>query len=433
MPNTRNSRRWVASVVVALALSSLGYAMISPGEADARVTPGATSTRTRARPHVPVEEPREVALRRDEPVEVLPGTPAVAPPDAERFRDPVSEQGQRARGLYFTGPYIQIYGAAGIIRTLRRANLDTAVIDLKDGQGRITYNTNIPTLSGSKRGFIDDGAALIRELKAAGIYTAARVVCFSDPILARAHPELAVMDTRPSRAGQPWVSWGNGSTWLDPYNPAVKELVKQIAIETAAMGFDEIQFDYVRFPVDEGTRFARFPHEDPNTLRRFVILDMLRQVDEAVNMPIGVDVFGLTTLREGDPAGLGQSLEDWVAHVEVYTPMLYINNYKSWTRRLNGSRAASFIYAGTSSLRERIGDVPVIRPFMQAFRTGADHFDAAFIADQVRAARGAGADGFLFWNPGAMYTVLVQGMTGPARALHPFPMDHRIAARQRTP
>ena len=344
------------------------------------------------------------------------------------LRDVVSERGQRARGLYFPGPQVRLKGAAGIARIVHAARMDAAVIDLKDGQGRVTYNSRIPVLQEQRRPFIPDVHALVRDLHAADVYLIARIVCFSDPIMPTRHLDRAVLDSRPVRRGRPWVSWGTGGTWLDPTNPANQELVRQMAVEAAEAGFDEIQLDYIRFPVDEGTRYAVFSGGDPTRRRRDVLIDLLASVDEAITIPIGVDVFGLTALRRGDPAGLGQSLGEWTAHVEVFTPMLYINNFRRW-RRGTENRAGSFVYAGTSTLRQRLGAGPVIRPLLQGFRTGADHYDAAFIAEQVRAARGAGADGFLFWQPGGIYTLVTEAMRGVARWMVPFPIDERIALR----
>lgn len=346
-------------------------------------------------------------------------------------RDVVSERGQRARGLYFPGPQVRSKGAEGIARVVHAARMDAAVIDLKDGQGRVTYDTRIAVLQEQRRPFIPDLRALVRDLHAADVYLIARIVCFSDPIMPTRHLDRAVLDSRPVRRGRPWVSWGTGGTWLDPTNPANQELVRQMAVEAAEAGFDEVQLDYIRFPVDEGTRFAVFSNQDPTRRRRDVLLDVLAGVDDAISIPVGVDVFGLTALREGDPAGLGQSLDEWAVHADVYTPMLYINNFRRW-RRGTENRAGSFVYAGTSSLRQRLGAGPVIRPLLQGFRTGSDHYDPPFIAEQVRAARTAGADGFLFWHPAGIYTLVTEAMRGPARWMVPFPIDERVAQRAAT-
>lgn len=348
--------------------------------------------------------------------------------EPDRFTDPVSLQGQQARGLYFNGPMMKRLGVKGIIRTVKGANLDAVVLDIKDGEGRVTYDTKIEAIIPQKRVFVKDFAAFVAELKAAGIYTIARVVCFSDPNLPRADHSRAVLDNRPSRAGRIWADTGHRNTWLDPYNERNHELIASIARDVESFGFDEIQLDYVRFPVDEATVFAHFPAQVDKP-RREVILSLLRRIDAAISIPINTDVFGLTALRVGDPAGLGQSLEDWVPHVEVFSPMLYVNGMKTWVSG-GANRAERLVLAAMSKLRERVGHGPVLRPFLQAFANGADYYTPAFIAEQIRGARNAGSDGFLFWHPGSSYGLVQAGAAGPARALMPFPLRERRAWRE---
>jgi hypothetical protein len=357
-----------------------------------------------------------------------PSTPLTRVASDDPLIDPVTEEGQRARGLYFSGPVYKRLGAKGIIRALRGANMNAAVLDMKDGEGRVNYDTKIPALQPQKKRFIADMPAFIAELKAAGIYTIARVVCFSDPFLPRNEPDRAVMDNRPHKAGVVWASWGKRNTWLDPYNPKNHQLIVDITKEVEALGVDEIQLDYVRFPVDEAVRFAMFPAQ-VETPRREVLLGMLEQIDQAIRIPLGCDVFGLTALRRGDPAGLGQSLEDWVGHVEVFSPMLYINGMQSLIRRGGKARAQNLVFAATNNLRERIGPLPVIRPFLQGFSRGADYYNPEFIAEQVRGVRKANGDGFLFWHPGSSYKMVQQGMVGPATGMNPLPLGARPAQR----
>ncbi len=344
--------------------------------------------------------------------------------------DPVSEQGQQARGLYFSAPAYHRAGAKGVIKKLRQAGMDAAVIDMKDGEGRVSYDTQIPSLQPQKYHFLDDVPAFVAELKAAGIYTIARVVCFSDPYLPKAEPDRAVMDGRPYKKGQIWANWGKRNTWLDTYNPKNHQLIADIAREVEALGFDEIQLDYIRFPVDEATKFALWPSQVDKP-RRKVLLDILRGVDEAIRIPISADVFGLTALRRGDPAGLGQSLEDWTPYVEIFSPMLYINGMHSFLPPGAQQRAGRLIYLAVKTLRDRVGPVPVIRPFMQAFAAGADYYNPEFIAEQVRGARNAGGDGFLFWHPGSAYSMVHSGLVGPAKGLQPFPLGVRRKPRER--
>ncbi len=348
----------------------------------------------------------------------------------DRFTDPVSVQGQHARGLYFNGPVTRRLGPRGIVSTVLQANMNAAVIDLKDGEGRVTYDTQIPELQPQKQIFLRDPRGLVAYLKEHGVYTIARIVCFSDPYLPRNEPSRGVMDARPGKEGVLWASWGKRNTWLDPYNQANHQTVTDIAKEAEAIGFDEVQFDYIRFPVDESVEFAVFPAQ-VEMLRRYVLLGLLRRVDEAIRIPIGVDIFGLTAFREGDAPGLGQVPEEWALHVDVFSPMLYVNRMP-WMREHKEHRVMFLMEAAISNLRRRVGAGPVIRPFMQGFPQGADRYDAEFIADEVRGARQGGADGFLFWHPGSAYGTVKAGMTGPARSLVPFPIEARARWRQQT-
>jgi hypothetical protein len=350
-------------------------------------------------------------------------------PADERFVDVVSEQGQRAHGLYFTALMTRRLGAAGIIKSVRGAGLDAAVIDIKDQDGRVSYDTHVEALAPERQIVVRDMPGLLRQLKSAGIYAIARIVCFSDPVLPRVHPELAVMDSRPHRAGQIW-NQRKTNTWLDPYNPKNHDMVVEIATEAESLGFDEIQLDYIRFPVDEGTKFAMFPAQG-QALRRDVLVGLLSRVDAALHIPLGVDVFGLTTIRRGDPAGLGQSLEDWAKYVEVFTPMLYVNGMKTWMRRGTEKRAGLLVEVSVRALRQRVGATPVIRPFLQAFENGADYYNGAFIAEQIHGARVGGGDGFLFWHPASSYGIVRTGMASGGRQEVPFSISERRFARMR--
>ncbi|MBK8172259.1 MAG: hypothetical protein IPK60_18205 [Sandaracinaceae bacterium] len=352
--------------------------------------------------------------------------------DADLF-DPVTAQGVSARGMYFTGPFAHRQGAAGIIRTLRNARLDAAVIDVKTDRGPVLFNTQVPAFRDTAVNVLGDAHALIQELKAAGIYTIARLVCFNDPVTPLRHPELAVLDGREHRRGQIWRS-GGGGPWLDPSNPANHEAIRQLAVEVEALGFDEIQLDYVRFPVDRTTNWAIFPHSRPGVRRHEYLTNMLRMIDESIHIPLGVDIFGVAALHEGDTNGLGQLVENWVQYVEVFQPMLYANNFRSWHASPGQDRGESFVRTATAILRRRVGARAVIRPYLQAFSIGAGRpFDEAMIAGYVRAARDAHADGFLFWNPAANYGTVSRSMNGRARDLSPFPVSATELPTRREP
>lgn len=336
--------------------------------------------------------------------------------------DPVSERGQHANGLYLGALFVDRNGADAVVSAARTARMNAVVIDLKDAEGRVHHDTAIAELADMRTGWLGDTRALVRQLHDNDLYAIARIVCFADRALPERFPDRAIQDVRPRR--DIWVSWGTGGTWLDPHHPANHRLVVQLAREAEALGFDEVQLDYVRFPVDDGTRFARYPAQTEES-RPEVLLRLLRSIDEAIHIPIGVDVFGLAAYRAGDPSGLGQDLAAWAQYVEVYTPMLYINSMRAW-RVGEENRAYRLVYGGIRRLRTRIGAGPVIRPFLQAFARGAGtEYTPEFIHDQIRGARRAQADGFLFWHPGHTYGMVRRAMRGPSRSLVPFPGPRR--------
>ena len=353
-------------------------------------------------------------------------------PDVDTYVDVVSEKGQKARGLYLSGPKIAALGVRKLVAELRRARMDAAVIDLKDEKGRVTFPTSIPDLRPQVEVLIPDVRALTDELRKAGIYTIARIVCFADRGLARRFPERAVKDARPRKKGRLWSSSGPDGFWLDPYHPDNHRVITELAREAAAMGFDEIQLDYIRFPVNGNARFAVFPSQSDLPRERILLL-LLERIDAAVSIPLGVDVFGLTAFdyRREQEEILGQNVELWARHVEVFTPMLYLNGMQSLMDPGEKRRAGRLVSVGISRLRKRLGSEPVIRPFLQAFEQGADYYTPDFIAEQILGARRGGSDGFLFWHPGSRYTMVRKGMETRVRNFCPFPIAERMALRIR--
>ncbi len=347
-----------------------------------------------------------------------------APPRAETQtvqRDRLSTRVQRATGLYISGPYIGLHGTDGIIAMLRRARMDTAVVDFKDGMGRVTFHSAIPELARSEVRYIEDPVAFVRALHAADIHVIGRIVCFSDRTLALREPERAIQDNRPRREGKPWISWGTGGAWLNPWDRRNLDMIVRLADEVESFGVDEIQLDYIRFPVDDGVRIASYPGERTDITRAQHLHDLLARIDDVIAVPLGADVFGIQAFWAGDRSGLGQDLALWADHVDVFSPMLYLNAMLNWERD-RPHRARSLVQIGVSRLRERIGPRPIIRPFLQAFENGLseEEWEPRFIAEQIRGARLGGADGYLFWNPGSMFGMVQRAVHGPARGLSPF-------------
>jgi hypothetical protein len=351
-------------------------------------------------------------------------TPQVDDP----LHDELKPQGQAARGLYYSGMRVRYLGAERMVRELERAKLNAAVIDLKDGEGQVTYDSAVEILAPQEKPYIEDPRALMQALREGGIYTIGRIVCFTDPSLPQRDTSRAVMDGRNGHEGEPWARWEGRNTWLDPFNGDNHDLIVALAKEAEAMGVDEIQLDYFRFPVDEAAEFAVFPADDGRP-RHEVLAGLLERIDREVKIPIGVDVFGVTAFRFHKPKGLGQIVASWLPYVEVLSPMLYVNGMSAWMRGKE-RRAERLVRYGVNQLRERLGDGVVLRPFLQAFERGADSYSPDFIAEQVRGVILGGGDGYLFWHVNSDYDMVTRGMRGPVRRMLPLPIDRRRAARE---
>ncbi|UJR87209.1 putative glycoside hydrolase [Sandaracinus amylolyticus] len=346
-------------------------------------------------------------------------------------QDDLSERIQQARGLYITAPYVRVNGARGVVRIVRSSAMDAAVLDLKDATGRVNYDSAIPELQEQETRLHGDVRALVRTLHENGIVAIARIVCFNDPVLAHRMPDRAIQDVRAHRRGRTrvWTSWGTGGAWLDPWDSRNHDLVIAVAREAEALGFDEIQLDYIRFPVDDGVPYAHYPHEQADVRRRDMLHAFLGRLDESIRIPIGVDVFGIQAYWEGDTSGLGQDLSLWTDVVDVYSPMLYLNAMRDWERGTQ-DRARRLVQIGVQRMRQRLGPRPVIRPFLQAFEQEAEDWGPRFIANQITGARRGGSDGFLFWHPGSNYGTVQRAMQGLAHSLSPFPIpEERTRAR----
>jgi hypothetical protein len=313
----------------------------------------------------------------------------------------ITERAREVRGIYFSRNAIAARGAEGTARFLKSAGLNAVVIDFKDSEGNMSASLSGDEPPTKWKPVTRD---LLKQLDELGVHTIARIVCFSDPVTPRKFPHRAVMDGRPHKQGEIWANWGGRNTWLDPYNVENQQMVIDLARRAQELGFHEVQLDYIRFPVDEATPFAVFPAKTEHT-RADLLTDLMRRVDEAIEIPLGVDVFGTTAFQFEPQEELGQDPARWAAHVQVFSPMLYMNkmgNYMAPGPR----RAERLVRTAVGRMRGRIGPGPVIRPFLQAFERGADYYNAEFIAEQVRGAMGGGGNGFLFWDPSAQYAIL---------------------------
>jgi len=309
--------------------------------------------------------------------------------------------------------YLTVYGIGsktlrgGALALARGGQINALVIDLKGDRGLIPYRTAVPLAqrSGARSlTTIRDLALLASELHRAGIYAIARIVVFKDNLLAEARPDLAV-----KRSDGSLFRDREGLAWVDPFQAEVRNYNIEIAVEAAQAGFDEIQFDYVRFPdVSQKLRFAQAPTEEMRVQAIDRFLAEARDRLVPYNVFLGVDIFGYVCWNTND-TGIGQQLEQIVKIVDYLSPMVYPSGYKYGIPGCQEpiSHPYEIVHDTLENARRRANVSPKrFRPWLQAFRDYAfDHraFGPSQVAEQIRAAEEFGTDGWMLWNPRNRY------------------------------
>ena len=346
------------------------------------------------------------ARKQNHPMKVLPYTAKTYPDHG--IADVVTPQGRRVRGFYLTPYYLKAVGARRAARVMKSAHMNAVVLDIKDDWGQVLWPSKVPLAQKVMfPQFIKDPAQTIKTFHQAGIYVIARLVAFKDSSLPFVRPDLSVR-FKPGRRLY-WAQEG----WLDAYSQEVRDYIIDLAREWESYGVDEIQLDYIRFPKGRTSTYGVWLHKGSESRSRAqLIADFLDRLDRAIKVPLSVDVFGLTTLVDGDPRRLGQTIEKMAKHAEVISPMMYPEGMRSYFRNnIVTPRAYSIIHCGMWRARQKVPQV-VLRPFLQAYSNEIPFYGKEFIVKQIGAAERGGSDGFLFWNSSMKNSVAYQALRG---------------------
>lgn len=303
-----------------------------------------------------------------------------------------------------------------LIEASKNDLINAVVIDVKDSSGFLTYNTDIPEAEeyGSEKNNISDIKSLLANLHANGIYTIGRIVVFQDSVLARAKPEWAVKNRK---IGGIWRN-NLGLSWIDPAASQSWNYFADVAVDAISVGFDEINFDYIRFPSDGDMEAMVFPFWNRTEDRRNILTDFYKFMRGSLgNARMSADLFGFIMTRNDD-FGVGQIAEDAFNYFDFISPMVYPSHYPSGF--LGFSNPAEYpyevVYNAMKNGRERLlnfkntnGNLrPKIRPWLQDFDMGAN-YDKQMVIRQVDAAiDGLGDEysGFMLWNAKNLYDYL---------------------------
>ena len=292
-------------------------------------------------------------------------------------------------------------------------HLNTVVIDTKMDDGEIAFAPISDVLQpfAQESPAMSDIESILRDLGERGIYRIARIPLMRDSALAVTRPDLALK----ASGGAIWRD-KTGAAWIDPASPDVRDLALILAEEAYARGFDEVQFDYIRFPSDGALSTIQYPFFDANSSTKVEAMqDLFRFLGERLSdqgIPVSFDVFGMTFLSTYD-MDIGQRLSDVYPYADYVSPMVYPSHYPAGFHGYQNPALYPYevikesLDEGARILANQF-DVPEeesrpkFRPWIQDFDIGAI-YTAERIEAQIKAVRDAGASGFILWNARNVY------------------------------
>lgn len=327
------------------------------------------------------------------------------------------------KGIYVTSNSTQGKKMDELVKFIKDSNLNTMVIDVKDDTGNITMKLNTGNKQVDKNTLdIVDGKKLLKKLHDNNIYPIARIVTFKDTKLANEHPEWTFKNSD----GSVWTN-GKGDSFVNPFMKEVWKYDIDVAKAAAKAGFQDIQFDYVRFPEGfenqaDSLTYNKGEYKNSQMSSGEQRVDTITKFLEYANKelkPMGVnvsaDVFGYSALVENAP-GIGQSFPKISKNVDAISSMIYPSHWSNGDFGLQAPdtepyKTVNRYIQKENSLLDTLGkDKPISRPWIQDFTAsylGAGNYidyDAKAISEEVQALKDNGVNEFLLWNAGNDYT-----------------------------
>jgi hypothetical protein len=316
------------------------------------------------------------------------------------------------RGLYWTASTAGSERSDELLSYMNDHGLNAVVIDLKMDNGQIAFITKDEALSVYQQteSAIGDLDGLLTKLYDSGIYRIARIAIMRDKKFGEIHPEFAMKQSN----GNFWTD-KIGSVWVDPAAPEVAQYAIALAREAYARGFDEVQFDYVRFASDGSINSIVYPVYSGEKSKVEVMQSFFKTVGETMQkekIPVSFDVFGMT-FWSFDDFNIGQRLIDVLPYADFVSPMVYPSHYVDGFEGF--ANPAEFPYEivkrslneGTRIIHGFYADSDVElrahwRPWLQDFDIGAV-YTSDLVEAQIKATRDAGASGWILWNARNVY------------------------------
>lgn len=326
------------------------------------------------------------------PSEPIPTVTPVVPPEPAPPQITHVPLPTEVRGLYWTAETARSPRREELLTYMLKTGINSVVIDIKMDNGQLVF----------------PATSTLEKLEKNNIYRIARIAVMRDSTYAKAHPDSAVK----TAGGGLWRDT-TGAAWLDPGAPDVADYALAVGRQAIALGFDELQYDYARFPSDGVLGTIRYPlsgDKDKAVVMRelFDKIGALRKE----GITVSFDVFGMTYWSSAH-FGIGQRLEDVYPNADFISPMVYPSHYPTGFRGFANpavhpyeivkqtlDKGAEMLEADhfVSSTLSRIKS----RPWLQDFDIGAT-YTASLIEAQIKATRDAGASGWILWNARNVY------------------------------
>ena len=288
---------------------------------------------------------------------------------------------------------------------LQARDMNAVILDGKAYMGELTYPSKVDVavrtnaIAGAP---IHDLSRTIRFAHKRGVRVVMRISCFHDPFSAEKAPELSVKG-----------KWGGPYPigWLDPGSDKAQKYIFDLVEEEIALGADEINLDYVRYPVQNGLGNADFHLTDTGRTRVGVIKDFVHKVHaitQAHHVPLSVDIFGVTaTGTRQDVEALGQDIKLLGPEVEVLMPMVYPSHYGTgfygWDVPGNHPEIVAIGTKAAVAQLQSVGSTALVRPWLQAFMWRSPEYGPQYLHQETLEAAKGGGVGYSMWNPGGSY------------------------------
>ena len=321
-------------------------------------------------------------------------------------------------------------------KIIKDRNMNAVVIDMKDDYGYLRYQTKDPLLmeKGTVSNYAVNLEEFISEFKQDNIYLIARIVTFKDRALTKYNNgKYAVWDSKNNRAwigikGYEDVTDDEGNVigsqtqyydenWVDPYSEEVWEYNIAVAKELIARGFDEIQFDYIRFPTDGLNLYnAKYRWQDKGMDKESALISFLSYARENIQAPIGIDIYGANGwYRSGTRTG--QDSEMLSEYVDVVGPMFYPSHFEQTFLNYApyADRTYRIYYYGSFRNTIMARNRALIRPWVQCFYIGVSYdkqyYDEDYIRKEFFGVRDSINRGYMCWNNSGEYGITPRDVT----------------------